>query len=590
MLEQPVIVVFRDRLLVSLLMMCGSCVLPNTAFADRGEGGWFQWAFNPQHTSSVQVSAQSPNRNLFNIIYDPLVPDEQAAAGGDLLTHYQVPLVDEDGDVFMEFKSGTFNPDSAFFATQTWGEKKLSFEGGKTKVKWGFDSDWKAPGYLSDFWEPVFHPAIAGSSIYLPGAGGSIWKLGKDDGRVIGRINPFGTQVEPSIFTVSPLTADKHGNIYYNAIQLQAADIRFFGGDAVDSWLVKVTPKGVVSKVSYKALVPNAPKKCLTSFNALQLPWPPAKDAVPKSAACGTLRVGLNAAPAIGPDGMVYTVARMHFNSRYSWLVATKPNLMPHWAASLRDRFHDGCGVSVAAGGILPPNGSPGGCRIGAKLGVDPATNRPGGGRVLDDSSSSVTLTPDGILYGAYSSYNYAQGHLMKFDFHGSYLGAFGFGWDSTPAIFRHGGTYSVVIKDNHYGGGSYCNNDIFCPPDRTATNPTSPEEYFVSQLDASLSLEWRFKNTNTESCRRNPDGSRTCVADHPAGFEWCVNAPVVDKAGIVYANSEDGNLYAINQGGTLKRRIFQQLALGAAYTPMSIGQDGKLYSQNAGHLFIVGE
>jgi hypothetical protein len=43
-------------------------------------------------------------------------------------------------------------------------------------------------------------------------------------------------------------------------------------------------------------------------------------------------------------------------------------------------------------------------------------------------------------------------------------------------------------------------------------------------------------------------------------------------------------------QGGTLRDKIFQQLALGAAYTPASLGGDGKVYSQNAGHLFIAGQ
>src|SRR4029453_5420152 len=80
------------------------------------------------------------------------------------------------------------------------------------------------------------------------------------------------------------------------------------------------------------------------------------------------------------------------------------------------------------------------------------------------------------------------------------------------------------------------------------------------------------------------------CVSDHPNSFEWCVNALVIDANGGVYVNSEAGNLYAINQGGTLKQKIFQQLALGAAYTPASLGPDGKIYSQNAGHLFVVGQ
>ena len=178
----------------------------------------------------------------------------------------------------------------------------------------------------------------------------------------------------------------------------------------------------------------------------------------------------------------------------------------------------------------------------------------------------------------------------MHFSANGDYLGAFGFGWDNTPAIYQHDGTYSIILKNNHYSGlGSYCNDPTVCPKDRTATNSASPEEFFVTQLRPDMTIEWSFKNTNTLSCTRNADGSVSCVSDHPHSFEWCVNAAAVDQKGVVYANSEDGHLYAINQGGTVKQAIFQQLALGAAYTPASLGGDGKVYSQNAGHLFVVG-
>jgi outer membrane protein assembly factor BamB len=78
-------------------------------------------------------------------------------------------------------------------------------------------------------------------------------------------------------------------------------------------------------------------------------------------------------------------------------------------------------------------------------------------------------------------------------------------------------------------------------------------------------------------------------VPDHPDGFEWCVNQPAIDAAGIVYANSEDGYLYAIGADGRVIQRIFLRLAIGAAYTPLSIGGDGILYTQNDGHLFAVG-
>jgi outer membrane protein assembly factor BamB len=210
---------------------------------------------------------------------------------------------------------------------------------------------------------------------------------------------------------------------------------------------------------------------------------------------------------------------------------------------------------------------------------------------VFDDASSTPTVAPDGSIFiGTLTRYNYDQGHLMHFSASGTFVGAFRFGWDVTPAIWSHDGTYSVVIKNNQYSGGSYCDVEPYCPADRTASNAFSPEAYFVTQLSPALSVEWSFQNTNTLSCRRGADGTVTCTSDHPNGFEWCVNAPVVDANGVVYANSEDGNLYAINQGGALKMRIFQQLALGAAYTPASLGSDGKIYSQNSGHLFVVGK
>jgi hypothetical protein len=56
-----------------------------------------------------------------------------------------------------------------------------------------------------------------------------------------------------------------------------------------------------------------------------------------------------------------------------------------------------------------------------------------------------------------------------------------------------------------------------------------------------------------------------------------------------VYANSEDGNLYVIRQGGLSLGNIFMNLALGAAYTPLSLGPDGKIYTQNDGSLFVIG-
>jgi hypothetical protein len=72
------------------------------------------------------------------------------------------------------------------------------------------------------------------------------------------------------------------------------------------------------------------------------------------------------------------------------------------------------------------------------------------------------------------------------------------------------------------------------------------------------------------------------------------VNAPAIDGFGVVYASSEDGHVYSIPQGHhgifkTPRQKIFLQEAVEAAYTPLSIGADGKEYSQNNGHLFVLG-
>jgi outer membrane protein assembly factor BamB len=216
-------------------------------------------------------------------------------------------------------------------------------------------------------------------------------------------------------------------------------------------------------------------------------------------------------------------------------------------------------------------------------MGVDPRTNQPPAGEAIDDGSSSPVVAPDGsVLFGAYTRFNYARGHLFKFSPNGDFLAAYDFGWDITPAVYPHDGTYSIVLKDNHYDIGSYCDSEQFCP---TAT--AGP--YYITQLSAGLKPEWSFQSTNTLSCAKQPDGSLMCTSDHPNGFEWCINAPAVDREGKVYANSEDGHLYVMRQGGELDSVLFLNLAIGAAYTPLSIGPDGTIYTQNDGRLFVVG-
>lgn len=579
------------------------------AWADLAQQEWLQWAQNPQHTGFVTVEGQAPNQQLADITYDPFVAQEQTESFGELLAHYQVPLVSQK-HVYMEFKTGTWIPCSTpgswvvgeacgpnTWSQEIWNEKALAWHDGKLQTVWTFQSDWKPePTGNGQFgtglfgWEPVFHAVLADKFVYVAGAGGTVWKVNRENGKAVSRINPFGT-TGPNTFVSGPLSADAHGNVYYNVIQLIDPSIADPWGqsDVLGAWLVKVSPDDSTSTVTYAELVPGAPAPFSNCpgifFDPSTLPWPPSPTAVPGPFPCGSQRPGVNVAPAIAPDGTIYTISRGHFDPLVGYLVAVNPDLTPKWQASLQNRFSDGCGVLVPIATVANPS-QPNACRVGTTPGVDPTTNAPGSGEVIDLASSTPTVLPDGsVLFGAITSYNAERGHLMKFSATGEFLAAFDFGWDSTPAVVSHDDTYSIVIKDNHYGGIG-----LYCSAASPICAPLSNGPYYITQLNANLVPEWKFQNTTTDSCQRNPDGTLTCTPDtHPNGFEWCINAPAIDKNGLVYVNSEDGSLYVLNKNGTLRQKLFLNLAIGAAYTPLSLGPDGRIYTQNDGRLFVAG-
>ena len=189
--------------------------------------------------------------------------------------------------------------------------------------------------------------------------------------------------------------------------------------------------------------------------------------------------------------------------------------------------------------------------------------------RVLAQLTFDPFVAEEIAAFGGLPTHYHSRGHLIKFDHRGTFRGTFNFGWDSTPAIYRHDGTYSIVLKDNHYRDGPF----------------------FITQLDKDLVPEWQFQNTETRRCARQPDGTIACTDDgqHADGFEWCINAPALDRDGNVMALSEDGNLYIIGQGGVLRSKTFLTLSVGASYTPAAIDPRGRVYAENGGDLRVLG-
>jgi outer membrane protein assembly factor BamB len=542
---------------------------------------WTQWGGSAAHGGRACVEGQAPSAVVDHVVYDPFENLELAEHFGVLIVHYQTPLIDENGDYYMLHKGGTYTPcdeprsgvpfpcgeQRENIVKTIWSESKHRRKrDGSYENQWTFESDWK-PSPLGAGLEPMFQPALSGPLLYVPGAGGTVWQVLTVFDRPIAlqRINPFDT-VDPNTYTVSGVTIDRHGFAYWNVIKQDPVTLENFG------FLVKAAPWGQTWKVDYDTLNPNAPAPsalCFASFLELnprpRRPWPPSADAVPPQFVCGRQRPGLNLTPAIGRDGTIFTGSRADGNDRDSFLLAVNPDLTLKWATSLRGVVNDGCG-SPPRDGFKPVFCS----TTYSAVGVDPNTNLPPALVVEDVSSSSPVALPDGsVVYGAVDHYTGSRGHLIKLDHNGVPAGNYQFGWDTTPAVYEHDGTYSLVIKDNDY---------------------TTPGPFLITQLSKDLTREWSFRNSASELCSRLPDGTLNCVdIDEEVGVEWCVNAPAVDANGNVYANAEDGHVYQIGQGGVQKTKTFLNQALGAAYTPIAIGGDGRVFVLNNGELTVFG-
>lgn len=571
--------------------------------------GWSQWGQNEGHTGQVSVAGQPLKRILADIEMDPFASLERLEVGayeehglGPLLVHYQAPLLDGD-DVFMMSKGGIYVPcvppgsgepapcGINAWDQQVWREEKWAWVGNQLVQQWIFESDWKPipSQYGPGSWEPVFHAALYGDSVVVPGGNGSIWIVDRKTGQALRQISPLegDPDAKGELYIAGPITVDAFGHIYYQVVDFELVT-PMEGPSYIEiqhGWLIQADIQGNSKHALFSSLVPGAPQpsgKCLYSFstNYDALPWPPSPGEPSRYGRCGAQRPAMNAAPAVGPDGTIYVVSRATWSGRTGYLVAVNPDLTPKWAASFQGHLNDGCNS-----GRMPKNGEPGGCKPGAKQGVDPATNALPAGFVIDSSTSSPVITPDGgILYGTYSRYNYARGHLFHFWNDGSLRAFYDFGWDITPAIVsRPGDGYSIVIKENDYDTGSYCGDPEFCPAKQAGP-------FKLTQLSADLEPEWSYTLSNTESCIRGDDGRVSCHSDHPNGFEWCINAPAVDKNGVVYANGEDGVLYAVHPGGYRVESLFLGEALGAAYTPLSLDSQGRVYAINVGRMFVAGQ
>ena len=168
------------RLCIVVALALGAC----SSSKEDPCTGWTQWSQGASHAGDVCVAGQAPANVLANVTVDPFASTETFFAGGDILVHYQVPLVVGD-DVYTLHKLGTYSapcpqsPDGSevechFWDTQIWTEEHWHWQGKQLKFDWSVGSDWKpVPSEVAGS-EPLFQPVIVGDRLYLPGQFGQV--------------------------------------------------------------------------------------------------------------------------------------------------------------------------------------------------------------------------------------------------------------------------------------------------------------------------------------------------------------------------------------------------------------------------------
>jgi hypothetical protein len=221
---------------------------------------------------------------------------------------------------------------------------------------------------------------------------------------------------------------------------------------------------------------------------------------------------------------------------------------------------------------------------------LDPRNGK--GAGILDDSTASPTVGPDGDVYfGTFSNPdNGSRGFLLHFS---GDLSAVktpgGFGWDYTAAIVpaslvpAYNGTsgYLIFSKYNNYaiGDGDGVNRIALLDPNATQVDPHTTASG-LSEMREVLTV-----------IGPSPDPQYLSKSFPYAVREWCINTAAVDThTQTIFTPSEDGHIYRWDlANNSLSQSVGLSAGLGEPYVPTVIGPDGTVITMNGGNVFALG-
>ncbi|MBX3028270.1 dockerin type I repeat-containing protein [bacterium] len=482
-------------------------------------------------------AANPQHTSLSNAAAQPLqtirwsTPVDLAPPTGSILIHYGSPLVTPGNTVVVPVKTGSSG-----------GYRVEARRAGDGVVRWSADTDYILPPHT---WTPSYSPTLtADQRVYFAGAGGTVYfrDAADSDGSLpisqrafygLASYQAARASFDATVFIDTPITADSAGTIYFGFRASAGAPL------GLQSGIARIDANGNGSWVS--AVAASGGDASIT-------------------------RVPHQAAPALSADEQtLYVVVASANNATNHYLVGLNPATL-----ALRESSP---GVPM---------------RVALK---DPRNGGANNASVLDESSASPMVGPDGdVYYGVMGNPFNVRGWLLHFSANLAQTKTpGGFGWDTTPSVvpaaavpsYAGGSAYLLFTKYNNYAGldgGDGVNRMVVLDPNATMVEPHASSGGLLVMKEI---LAIAGPTPDPEHLAQYPNAVR----------EWCINSAAVDPATrSVMANSEDGKLYRWDLAtNTLSPGIALSPGIGEAYTPTVIGPDGTVYAINWAILNAVG-
>jgi hypothetical protein len=486
------------------------------------------FAGNAQHTSVYLPAAAE-----LNAIRWSTAIDLRQTFG---TTHYGAPIVSAGNTIFVPVKT----------ATDGFQIKVLDAATGAPRYG-PLTTDYVLPAHN---WIPTYNPAIATFTdrrararqrrLYFAGAGGTLFYVINPDFQrhsapvrvAFYGLDAYGrdsASFNSSVFVNTPLTTDSQGNVFFG-FRVQGTAPSPLG--TTQSGFARIAPDGSGTYVLAGAAAGDV----------------------------AITRDSHNSAPALSSDERVlYVVVKSGTTNNYGYLLGLD-------AATLATRF-----------------------KVFLR---DPRNNRVNNAGILDDSTASPMVGPDGDVYlGVFANPgNGSRGFLLHFTADLAVEKAPGaFGWDSTPAIvpatmvpaYTGSAAYLIFTKYNNYAlsDGDGVNRIALLDPNATQIDP---------HISAAGLVEMREVLTVIGPAT---DADSLSPAFPNAVREWCINTAAVNPAtNSIFVPSEDGHLYRWNLAtNALSQAVTLTPGFGEPYVPTLIGPDGTVFTLNGGTLFAVG-